>query len=145
MSTDNPLRSYQRIATQTAPPGQLILMLFDGAVCSLERALGGFEFRDPLEFNMTINNNIIRAQQIVNHLNDSLDLARGGELAATLRRLYKYLHRRLTLSNARKSPEGIREALGHISVLRDAWSEMLRRESGVAPAVEPFAAPAAIS
>jgi flagellar secretion chaperone FliS len=139
MIKDNPLRSYQKIATQTASPGLLILQLYDGAIRFLERALGGFQHRDPLDFNVTINNNIIRAQEIINHLNDSLDLDRGGELAITLRRLYDYLHRRLNQSNVHKSPEGIRETLTHLTELRDAWQKMLRRHNDVRAAPEPFA------
>src|SRR5580692_37558 len=136
MITDNPLRSYQKIATQTAPPGQLILMLFDGALRFLDRAPAGFEYQAPLEFNSTINNNVIRAQDIINHLNDSLDLEKGGELASTLRRLYSYMHRRLTQSNNRKSPEGIRETIQRLTVLRDAWGQMLRENGGLRPAPE---------
>ncbi len=60
-------------------------MLYDGAIRFLERALEGFQHDDPLEFNLTINNNILRAREIINELNNSLDLAQGGELAATLR------------------------------------------------------------
>lgn len=139
MNNENSLRSYQKIATQTATPGLLILQLYDGAIRFLDRALTGFQAQDPLEFNQTINNNIIRAQAIINHLNDSLDLAQGGELAATLRRLYNYLHGRLHQSNVRKSPEGIRETLGHLAELREAWHEMLRRHNDVRAAPEPFA------
>src|ERR1039458_4898566 len=68
MTTAAPLRSYQTIATQTAPPGQLVLMLYEGAIRLLERAVAGFRHDDPLEFNATINNNVIRAQEILNEL-----------------------------------------------------------------------------
>jgi flagellar protein FliS len=129
MTTAATLRSYRTIATQTAPPGQLVLMLYDGAIRFLERALAGFEYEDPLEFNETINNNIIRAQDILSELNNSLDLHQGGELAATLRRLYGYMNRQLLHSNLRKSPEGVRDTIKRLSVLRDAWSEMLQQQT----------------
>ena len=129
MTTAAPLRSYKTIATQTAPPGQLVLMLYEGAIRFLERAQAGFQHEDPLEFNTTINNNVIRAQEILNELNNSLDLHQGGALAATLRRLYGYINRQLTLSNTRKSPEGIHDSIERLSVLRDAWSEMLRQQN----------------
>ena len=128
------LRSYQTIATQTAPPGQLVLMLYEGAIRFLERALAGFQCKDPLDFNLTINNNVIRAQEILTELNGSLDLEKGGELARTLRRLYDYMDRQLMLSNRQKTPEGIHDTITRLSVLRDAWSEMLRQQSA-APAV----------
>jgi len=133
MTLDQPFRSYRTIATQTAPPGQLVLMLFDGAIRFLEQALTGFSHEDPLEFNLTINNNIIRAQDILNHLDNSLDMAQGGELAATLRRLYNYMHRQLTASNIRKSPEGIHDTLERLTILRSAWDEMLQQQNGRGP------------
>jgi flagellar secretion chaperone FliS len=129
MMNAEPLRSYRTIATQTAPPGQLVLMLYEGAIRFLERALAGFEHQDPLEFNVTINNNVLRAQQILNELDHSLDLPQGGELAVTLRGLYGYMNRQLTLSNTRKSPEGIHDTIKRLSVLRDAWSQMLQKQS----------------
>jgi flagellar protein FliS len=134
----NPLHSYQKIAAQTAPPGHLVQMLFDGAIRFLDRALASFQHKDPLEFNQNINNNIIRAQDILRHLDASLDLERGGELAATLRRLYRYMFRRLHESNMRKSRDGIEETIARLTVLRDAWSEMLRQQGHApAPAKEP--------
>ena len=138
MTTAAPLRSYQTIATQTAPPGQLVLMLYEGAIRFLDRALVGFQHEDPLEFNSTINNNVIRAQEILNELNNSLDLQQGGDLAATLRGLYGYMDRQLTLSNTRKSPEGIHDTIERLSVLRGAWSDMLRQQSAAPAAPEHF-------
>jgi flagellar protein FliS len=137
MTKASPLGSYQKIATQTAPPGQLVLMLYDGGIRFLERALAGFEYQDPLEFNSTINNNIIRAQEIISQLNHSLDLAQGGELAATLRRLYVYMDRRLTQSNVTKSPDGIHDTLQRLGELRNAWSGMLGQPAGPQPGLEP--------
>ena len=138
MSTAAPLRSYRTIATQTAPPGHLVLMLYEGAIRFLEQALAGFEHEDPLEFNVTINNNVLRAQEILIELDHSLDLPQGGDLALTLRRLYDYMNRQLTLSNTRKSPEGIHDTIKRLSVLRDAWSEMLRQQSSLAAAPASF-------
>ena len=100
-------------------------MLYDGAIKFLERALGGFAFEDPLEFNSTINNNVARAQQIISELNSTLDMEQGGEISTTLRRLYQYIDARLVQSNLNKTRDGIVEALKHLTVLRDAWREML--------------------
>jgi flagellin-specific chaperone FliS len=52
------------------------------------------------------------------------------------------MHRQLTLSNLHKAPEGIRDTLARLTTLRDAWSEMLRRnQSGQRAAQQIFAAP----
>ena len=129
MLTANPLRSYQTIATQTAPPGQLVLMLYDGAIRFLERALTGFEKEDPLEFNATIHNNIIRAQDIIRELMSSLDHGRGGDLASTLGGLYGFMDDRLTESNRSKTPAGIHDTIKRLTILREAWSEMMQRQT----------------
>jgi flagellar secretion chaperone FliS len=129
MIPNNPWKSYRQVATQTASPGQLVLMLFDGAIRFLNRALSGFESDDPQEFNETINNNISRAQEIVNELNLSLDMNAGGELAMHLRRLYYYIDSRLVESNLKKETAGINEALLRLGELREAWSQMLQSQS----------------
>ena len=121
-------KSYRQVATQTASPGQLVVMLYDAAVNSLERAMAGFEKDDPIEFNQTIHNNVTRAQDIINELNSSLNMAAGGDFALTMRRLYDYMNRRLVESNLRKDPAGIREVANRLTVLRDAWAEALRNQ-----------------
>jgi flagellar protein FliS len=128
MNAANSFKSYRQIATKTAPPGQLILMLFDGALLSLERARTGFEYRDPGQKNQTIHNNLRRAVDIIRHLNQSLNLEAGGELAETLRRLYHYFDMRLTESNLQKRRDGVDEVVGHLKELRDAWAAMLANQ-----------------
>lgn len=129
MSYQRPWNSYRQITTQTASPGQLVLMLYDGSIRFLEKSLSGFEMDDPIEFNQTINNNIIRAQTIIGELNSTLNMEQGGELAYTLRRLYGYMDDRLMESNLRKSPEGIHDTIRRLTILRDAWQEMLQRRT----------------
>lgn len=131
MHPANPWQSYRQVATQTAPPGQLVLMLYEGAIRFLERALSGFAHDDPAEFNVTINNNVQRAQDIVRELNISLNMAVGGPFADNLRRLYDYLDRRLMESNLKKEDGGIREVIQHLAVLRDAWSALLQGQGSV--------------
>jgi flagellar protein FliS len=109
-------------------------MLYDGAIRFLERALIGFTKDDPAEFNETINNNIIRAQDIVNELNNSLNVQAGGELAMHLRRIYQYVDHHLTQSNLRKEEKGIQDSLRRLTILREAWAEMLGGQT--APALE---------
>jgi flagellar protein FliS len=121
----NPWKSYKQIATQTAPPGQLVLMLYDAGLRSLERALLGFAIKDPGERNTAIHNNIQRTLDIIRELNSSLNREAGGELADTLANLYTYFENRLLESNLKKQRAGVDEVLAHLSGLRDAWAGML--------------------
>lgn len=138
MKSLNPWQSYRQVATRTASPGQLVLMLYEGAIRFLERAQTGFALDDPVEFNTTVNNNIVRAQEIIRELDCSLNLAEGGELARQLRRLYDYFDRRLQESNLKKESTGLNEVIERLSVLRDAWAGMLQNQ-GVAAAAESLA------
>ena len=127
MQHANASQSYRQISTQTAPPGQLVLMLYDGALRFLEQARRAFSFDDPLEFNQTIHNGVTRAQNIINELNTALDLERGGDCAANFRRLYDYFDRRLHEANQYKKQEGIDEVIRRLTIIRDAWAEMLAK------------------
>ena len=122
------LHSYRQIATLTAPPGQIVLMLYDGAIRFLERSLPGFAVEDPAEANMQIHNNLQRAQDILRELNYALNMDLGGDCAANLRSLYEYFDRRLLESNLQKKPHGVQEVIRHLNELRDAWATMLSNQ-----------------
>ncbi|MBL8128838.1 MAG: flagellar protein FliS, partial [Chloroflexia bacterium] len=79
---------YRRVSTSTAPPGQIVLMLLEGALRFLERARAGFTGGDDVESIVEVNNNIIRAQEIIRELDHCLNFDQGGELARQLHRLY---------------------------------------------------------
>ena len=136
MNPKNPWQSYRQVATRTASPGQLVLMLYEGVIRFLDRAHAGFRLEDPVEFNTTINDNIIRAQDIIRELDFSLNVEQGGDLAIQLRRLYDYFDRLLLEANLRKDPSGITEVTKRITVLRDAWAAMLAQQ-GEAPNTQP--------
>ncbi len=140
MIRSNPWQSYRQVATKTAFPGQLVLMLYDGAIRFLDRAGTGFLLDDQVEFNETISNNVIKAQAIIAELNQALDMKRGGEFSVTMRQLYNYMDRRLNESNIQKEPEGIKDTLHRLTVLRDAWQQMLQHGGQPVPGVQPVLA-----
>src|SRR5260221_14052884 len=111
MQRTNPWQSYRKVATQTASPGQLVLMLYEGAIRFLEKSLTGFAHEDPLEFNLTINNNILRAQAIINEMNVTLNMEAGGEILTNFRRLYDYFYPRRRGAKVRKQKGPVGEGL----------------------------------
>ena len=129
MPAINPWKAFQQSATLTAPPGQIILMLYDGALRFLERALSGFDLPDPAQSNMAVNNNLQRARDIIRELDCALNHKKGGELAETLHHLYQYFEGRLHTSNVKTQRHGTEEVIQHLNVLRDAWATMLKGET----------------
>lgn len=125
MQYDKIAKSYKAQSVQTASPGKLVLMLFDGYLRFTTAAVNSFEETDLTKKNEGINNNLIKAQNIVTELQSSLDMSVPGELPGTLYRLYDYVLHQLQQANLQKKPEPISEADKVIAELREAWAEML--------------------
>jgi len=125
MQYDKIAKSYKAQSVQTASPGKLVLMLFDGCLRFTTAAKRAFDEEEFTKRNEDVNNNLIRAQNIVTELQSSLDMSVPGELPGTLYRLYDYVMHQLQQANLKKEAEPIDEAEKVITELRDAWSEML--------------------
>src|SRR5688572_17889972 len=103
-------RTYRTNAVLTASPGQLVLMLYDGALKALGLALEGFnEPADNPRRIELINQQLLKAQAILNELQNGLNLEAGGDFARTMHRLYDYHSRRLMEANLRKQVEPVIE------------------------------------
>ncbi|MDP2137100.1 MAG: flagellar export chaperone FliS [Candidatus Didemnitutus sp.] len=124
-------RTYRSNAVLTASPGQLVLMLYDGALRSLLLTREAFA-RPPEDFRRLeiINAQLIKAQNILGELQDTLNHEAGGELSRTMDRLYDYYLRRLTEANMRKQVEPVIEVERLLREVRDGWAEMLLKHSG---------------
>jgi flagellar protein FliS len=118
-------RKYTEKTIQTASPGKLVLLLFDGALRFMNQAREGFKEENFMKRNETINNNLIKAQNIVAELQSSLDMNVPGELPGTLYKLYDFVYYQLQQANLKKDTEPIGHAEKTIKDLRDAWAEML--------------------
>lgn len=120
MSQPNPLQSYRETQIRTANQGRLIVMLYDAALRSIQRAVDcldqgvrGFE---------AANGSIIRAQDIVGELMVSLDMERGGDIARNLFGLYTFINRQLMDGNIRKERAPLVVAKKLLAELRGAWN-----------------------
>ena len=72
MSTYRQANTYKAAAVNTATPGSLLLMLYDGAIKFMHIADKAFDEEDPLVHNQTIHNNLLKAQAIVRELRAAL-------------------------------------------------------------------------
>ena len=125
MQYDKIARSYKAQSVQTASPAKHVLMLFDGCLRFTAAARKAFDEEEFTKRNEDINNNLIRAQNIVTELQSSLDMSVPGDLPGTLYRLYDYVMHNLQQANLNKEVKPIDEADKVISELREAWAEML--------------------
>lgn len=123
-------RTYRANAVLTASPGQLVLMLYDGALKALALARHALEQPEgDVSRIATINEQLLKAQAIISELQGGLNLEAGGEFARTMHRLYDYHNRRLMEANIRKRIEPVIEVERLVRELREAWAEMLAQGS----------------
>ena len=118
--------AYRTVSVETASPAKIVLMLFDGAVGFLNRALNGFEQDALIVRNEIINNNIIKTQRILNELRASLNEDAGGELALTLHRLYDYMEEQLRQANFAKNSAPLHVVKELLGELREGWAGMMQ-------------------
>lgn len=122
MVNNNPYQAYHRTQVETASQGALILMLFDGAIKFSKTALQGL-----INNNYEVSNeNILRAQAIIQELISTLDREKGGELAQNLYRIYDYIYWRMINANIKKSSDILTEVLEKLIDLRQTWKEVIK-------------------
>jgi flagellar protein FliS len=122
-------RTYRATAIMTASPGQLVLMLYDGALKAIALAREGFAIpvEEPRRIQV-INQHLLKAQAILSELQSGLNLDSGGEFARVMHGLYDYHNRRLFEANLRKQVEPVIEVERLVRELRDAWAQMLAQQ-----------------
>lgn len=117
----NAYNVYKKTQVSTASQGELLLMLFDGAIKFANQAKDMISHRQ-LE---KANEKLIRCQDIVNELITSLNLDTG-EIANNLHQLYSYIYERLVQANIKKDIEQLDEAIYMLSELRDTWRQVVK-------------------
>jgi flagellar secretion chaperone FliS len=120
-------RTYQAQSILTASPGQLVLMMYDGALRFMAQARAALTGPgdDPHRIE-SVNTALLRAQAVIAELQANLDHAAGGEFAQNLDRLYDYHQRRLLEANIRKDDQIVAEVERLVRELREGWADMLR-------------------
>lgn len=112
--------TYQTVQVTSRSPLELVVMLYDGAIRALGQARDAIGRRDLVAKRAAMN----RAVDIVQHLQSTLDMEAGGEIAANLDALYSYVIERLLEANRRTDQAPVEEAVRLLSTLREAWAQI---------------------
>jgi flagellar secretion chaperone FliS len=115
-------QSYKQTEIETASPGKLLLLLYDGAIKRLHLAKEELEQNRREECHL----HLVRVQEILVELMLALDWDVEGELAARLHGLYDYMYRQLVRANVRKDQEIIDEVIQLLTTLREGWNDAFR-------------------
>jgi len=110
---------YRETQIMTASQGKLIVLLYEGTIRFIDNALAALRDK-KLD---AVNNNLLRAQDIVTELALSINFD-AGDLATKMYNLYMYFNRKLVEANIRKDRELLLEVRGMLVSLLDAWRQV---------------------
>lgn len=120
MAINNPYQSYQQSSVNTASPGELTLMLYNGCLKFINLAKHAINQKD-IEAK---NTNIIKAQKIVQELMITLNMDL--EVSQNMLSLYDYMHRRLVEANIKNDTAVLEEVEGLVTEFRDTWKQVIQ-------------------
>jgi flagellar protein FliS len=110
--------SYRESAILTAPPEQLVIMLYDGCHRFLLQAISAMREGSFAEAGERLG----RATAIIDELQCTLDLA-AGEVAQRLAGIYVFSRRHLAEGLCERDPEKFAQVDRLLGQLRDAWAQ----------------------
>lgn len=125
-------KTYQQANFFTATPIKLVMMCYDGAIGSLKLAR---EFYLQKEYEAKAKA-LQKAFDILNELNASLDIKKGGNIARNLRSLYQFMIQALTEADLKKDIQSFDDVIKMLEELESAWKAIAVPADGVSN-VEP--------
>jgi flagellar protein FliS len=115
------LNQYQNTQVNTSSPGQILIMLFDGAirfVCQAQDAMAAGATKVKAE-------KISKAIAIISELANTLDHDIGGEIAEKLDALYNYMIRELIHANLQGSRQSLDVVGNLLAELKETWVQAI--------------------
>ena len=124
--------AYLQTQVTTTSQGDILVMLYDGAIKFLNNAKERLAANDMAGKG----NYISKTLDIINELDSTLNIEKGGELAKNLHNLYFFCSSHLLKANLKKSATMIDEVLNILNGLRSAYSQILSMPEAQAAAAE---------
>jgi flagellar secretion chaperone FliS len=109
--------AYRANSVLTASRGQLVVMLYDGASRFLNQASVALGERETV----AAHNKLTRAENIIRHLRNTLDLEQG-QIAERLQSIYTFALAHLRQARLDQSPAKVDEVNDLLGKLRESWA-----------------------
>lgn len=113
-------QTYLNNAVSTKSQGQLIIMLYDGAIKFIEQAQTDIEIGHIEE----ANKNLIKAQNILNELMVTLNFD-AEEISNQLMSLYQFLYEQLIQANIKKDSGLLTSVKEILTDLSETWKKII--------------------
>ncbi len=112
--------AYQQSSILTAPPAQLVVMLYDGARRFLFQASAAMREGN----HQLAHQRLRRAEDILSELLHTLDHEGGGEIAANLAGIYTFCLSELSRARVEQDPDRVDWTQRQLTELRDSWAQI---------------------
>jgi len=123
-------KSYQQTSILTADPLKLILMCYNRAIGNLKQARNAYSAQNYEEKGKALQ----KALNIIDELNASLDMEKGGQIAANLRGIYHYLSHALINADLKKDMQTFDDAIQMLEEIQSAWKIVAEEKTSTAEA-----------
>ena len=111
-------QAFRTTQIQSQSPLEMVVLLYAGALRFMRAALEAIERNDLPAKREAMS----RALDIVSHLQSTLNMEHGGDVARSLDGLYDYVTSKLLEANERKDPAPVAESIRIMTSLHDAWA-----------------------
>ncbi len=115
--------TYRINQIQMASKEQLLIITYDIGIRSCAAAERAIEAQDMEQINV----NLQRAQAVIRELMVTLNLEQGGDVAASLMRLYDYMYYQLVDANVKKEAPPVNAVRKMLEELKGTWVEAITK------------------
>lgn len=119
---NTPASTYRLHSVQGATPLGRVVMLYDAALARMHSAILAINGGNIQQRGIHLN----RVLDIIVELEGTLNFARGGEVAQTLKAFYIYARATVLQASIENSSERIRMLVKHWTTVSDAWHQIER-------------------
>ena len=120
MQNKESYKAYSRTDVNTSDQLTLIIMLYEGLLRFLKKAIVRIREKD-IE---SAHNYFIRSRDIINELLCTLHAKKGGIVGKNLRELYLYMYRKTIEANLKKDIEVAKDVYQVAKTLHEGWCQL---------------------
>lgn len=110
-------KNYKQMQITTASPGQVLIMLYEGAILNVKKATIAIREKNLSDKGKYIG----KAHDIINELNNTLNHEVGGNVSKDLENLYNFMITQLLKANLDQNAECLIGVQKNLETLLEGW------------------------
>lgn len=125
MQKNNGYMAYSKTNVQTTDQLSLIIMLYDGAIRFMRKAINKINTNDV----EGAHNYLLRSRDIIAELLSTLKVKDDDPVSNNLKNLYVFCYNKLVEANLNKDIQMIEDVIQVVNTLRQAWCDLKAQQN----------------